>query len=80
MAATAPIPPATNEVILNELSHLRQEFREFKAEYKQDKAENHNRLRSVEDDRLRAWTIIGFLGVLGLGTTAAFLKWLLTTH
>lgn len=78
--ATSPIAASGSasqlDVVLTQLAYMQKGQDEIKATL--EKVDH--RLRSVEDDRLRAWTIIGFVGVLGLGTVAAFVKWLLTTH
>lgn len=78
MAATAPVSAATNEVILNEIHHMRKDFEKFQAEHKNDKEETHRRLRSVEDDRLVARAIIALAGFVGFGTLLAIARMFIT--
>lgn len=37
------------------------------------------RVRVLEDDRTRAWAVIGVVGFLGVGCLGALVKWMMTT-
>lgn len=74
MATTSPMTGATNDVILNEIHHMRKDFEQFRAEHKQDKEDVNRRLRSVEDDRLVVRAIFALAGFVGFGTLLAIAR------
>lgn len=77
--------PVTNEVLSLQVAHLQQGFDEERARTQEERteirallSEHTTRLRSVEDDRIRAWTVISVVFMFGVPGWAAILKWLLT--
>lgn len=78
MATTSPMTGATNEVILNEIHHMRKDFEKFQAEHKSDKEDTNRRLRSVEDDRLVVRAIFALAGFVGFGTLLAIARMFLS--
>lgn len=65
----------TLELLALQLDHLQETMDGLSRQF----AEMEKRLRSVEDDRLRAWTVVGVVSLFGMTGVAAFLKWILTT-
>jgi hypothetical protein len=69
----------TLELLALQLDHVQQtlDTRLDRVEARQDKQDEL--LRLLEGDRMRAWTVVGVVGVFGLSGAAAMLKWLITT-
>lgn len=71
--AAAP-KAVTNEVISLQISHLQETVDKLAG-----RIDGHDtRIRSVEDDRLKAWTVISVVVVFGVSGAAAFFKWLIS--
>jgi hypothetical protein len=77
--APTPQPPSNApEATLNGLALEIALLRQAVAHLSVQLQEFGPRLRSVEDDRLKAWTVVGVMSVFGLSGAAAMLKWILT--